>query len=355
MYPRLIINTEKYRHNLKVIKNLTSKHGLSLMVVTKVFCAEKPLTDIIKEESVDFIADSRIKNLEKFSTNIPKALLRLVSLYEVERAVNVADISLNSEMEVIRGLNNAAAKYRRIHEVILMIDIGDLREGYFYKEDVFAAIKEILTMKNIKLKGLGTNLTCYGGIIPTEKTLKKLIDLVNETEQKFDIELEIISGGNSSHLYLLEKDIHLDRINNLRIGEAIALGRETAYGSIIEDLYDDVFILEADIIEYKKKPSMPEGDVGMDAFGKTPEFEDLGVVNRAILGIGKQDVDFYELKSLDKNISLLGSSSDHIIAGIWDSPSLYKVGDVLRFKLTYGSLLSLMTSEYVEKYYVKTL
>ncbi len=352
MYPRIVIDIEKYRHNVKTIQALTSQHGLSMMAVTKSFCAVKSLTNVLKEEFVDYIADSRLENLEKFSTTIPKVLLRLVSLYDVDRAVNVADMSLNSEITVIRALNKAAQKYNRRHGVILMIDIGDLREGIYYAQEVHDIVEEVFQMKNIDLKGIGTNLTCYGGIIPTEKTLKKLVDIVNDVEKTYNIQLDIISGGNSSHLPLLNKDIHIDKINNLRIGEALVLGRETAYGNQIENLYDDVFILETDIIEYRRKPSIPDGDVGMDAFGKTPHFEDLGVINRAILGVGQQDVDFRELKPLDKNIRLMGSSSDHVIAAIMQNAEQYKVGDVLKFKLTYGSLLSLMTSEYVEKFYV---
>ncbi len=355
MFPRIVINKEKYRHNVNTIQSLASQHGLSTMAVTKSFCAAKPLIDVLKEERVDYIADSRIKNLNKFSTNIPKVLLRLVSLYDVDKAVNSVDISLNSEIKVIRALNEASQKYNRQHGIILMLDIGDLREGVYYKQELYDIISEILSMDNIVLKGLGTNLTCYGGIIPREKTLKKLIDIVYAVEKDFNINIELVSGGNSSHLHLLNKDIHIDRINNLRIGEAMVLGRETAFGEQIEGLYDDVFTLEVDIIEYRKKPSIPDGDVGMDAFGKTPHFEDLGVINRAILAVGQQDVDFRELRPMDNNIRLMGSSSDHVIAAIMQYPEQYKVGDVLKFKLTYGSLLALMTSEYVEKYYVETI
>ncbi len=355
MYPRLVINTEKYRYNVNRIQNLCHRHGLSMMAVTKVFCAAKPLTQVLKEEKVDYIADSRLINLKRISTTIPKVLLRLVSLHEVDEVVNVTDISLNSELSVIKALNKAAEKYDQRHSVILMVDIGDLREGIYYKENLDIIIEEMFKLKHVDLKGIGTNLTCYGGIIPTQDTLKKLIDIVNHVEEKFDLNLDIISGGNSSHLHLLDKDIHIDKINNLRIGEAIALGRETAFGEQLEVLYNDVFTLETDIIELKKKPSIPEGDIGMDAFGKKPQFTDLGVINRAILGIGHQDVDYYELIPYDKHVRLIGSSSDHIIAGLTNTENRYKVGDVIRFKLTYGSLLSLMTSEYVEKYYVQTI
>ncbi len=352
MYPRIIIDRNKYRYNIRTLTNLCHRHGISMMAVTKVFCADKGLTDILKEERVDYIADSRVKNLEKISTTIPKVLLRLVSIHEVESVINNVDISLNSELSVIRALNEAGRKYNKRHGIILMMDIGDLREGIFYWENLKKIMDEVLKFDYIDLKGVGTNLTCFGGIIPTKDTLSKLLDITEKIESTYGIALDIVSGGNSSHLHLLHKDIHIDKINNLRIGEAAVLGRETAYGDRMENLYHDVFTLEADIIEYKLKPSLPEGDIGMDAFGKTPSFVDLGVIHRAILAIGKQDVDFRELIPLDKNLRLLGSSSDHVIIGIMNEADNYKVGDVIKFHLTYGSLLSLMTSPYVEKVYV---
>ena len=112
----------------------------------------------------------------------------------------------------------------------------------------------------------------------------------------------------------------------------------------------DVFVLEAEIIEIKEKPSFPIGIIGMDAFGKTPEFVDKGNMLRAILAIGKQDVDYKELIPFD-TVNLLGSSSDHIIVDIGESHNIYKTGDTMKFNLTYASILSLMTSKYVTKYY----
>ena len=142
-------------------------------------------------------------------------------------------------------------------------------------------------------------------------------------------------------------------INNLRVGESLILGRETAYGKGIENTFQDVAILEVDLVEVKFKPSIPEGTIGMDAFGKIPTFEDMGLMKRGILALGKQDVDFHELIPIDKKIRLIGSSSDHIIVDLTHTETNYKVGDVLKFQLTYGSLLGLMTSKYVKKQFIK--
>ena len=350
MYPKIVINKKKFKHNLKYLLDISHNRGISVMGVSKVFCADQNLIDILNEENIDYIADSRIDNLASIVTDKPKVLLRLPSISAAEEVILNSDISLNSELLTIKELNRLSKKHNLIHGIILMIDLGDLREGLFYDKDVFDIIKDILSMKNISLKGIGTNLTCYGGVIPTAKILTKLVEYKTRIETMFDISLGIISGGNSSSIELLLDDKIPFGINNLRLGESIVLGRETAYGTFIDNTYSDVFTLEAEIIELKDKPSIPIGQVGMNAFGKVPEFKDKGNILRAILSVGKQDVDHNEIIPFD-NIDILGSSSDHIIVDVSNSVNLYEVGDIIKFRLTYASILSLMTSKYVSKYY----
>jgi len=321
-----------------------------MMAVTKVYCADHKLVKILEEENVDFIADSRVQNLRSIDTDISKVLLRLPLHGEITEVVQFSDISLNSELSTVRLLNKESMKQGKKHGVIIMIDLGDLREGIFDENDLFKMVENVLEMEHILLKGIGTNLTCYGGIIPTKETLQKLVDYKYKIEQKFDIKLEIISGGNSSNIDLMIKGDIPNEINNIRLGESLVLGRETAFGDYIDNTYDDVFTLESDIIEMKVKPSVPIGQIGMNAFGKVPEFEDKGDVLRAIIGIGKQDVDHKELIPFD-TVKVMGASSDHIIIDLSEAYNTYEVGDTMLFKLTYSSILSLMTSRYVTKSY----
>ncbi len=350
MYPRLIVDKEKYRHNLQKLKDLCDPAGLSFMAVTKVFRAAEPLVEIINEEAPGFIADSRVENLQKMQTDLPKVLLRLPSVHAADAVVEAADISLNSEVETIHRLDAAAEKLGITHGVILMVDIGDLREGVYYQEDVPSLAKEIDAMQHIRFEGIGTNLTCYGGVLPTRETLGRLDRIKDDIETTLGRKLAVVSGGNSSHLHLLMQERSIGSFDNLRIGEALALGRETAYGEILTGFHDDVFVLEADVIEIKDKPSLPEGKIGMAAFGRKPKFIDKGIMRRAILGIGEQDVVPGDLQPID-DLDLLGSSSDHLIADVSRMKNL-RVGSVVSFKPTYGGLLSLMTSDYVVKAYV---
>lgn len=351
MYPEVIIDLGKFRSNVRHMLDMSHNLGLTMMAVSKVFCADPRLVKILIEENVDYIADSRIDNLKGIKTTIPKVLLRLPMHQEVEDVVKYSDISLNSEISTMKLLNEKAYENNKIHGVIIMIDLGDLREGIFDKDEVFSTIEEILKLTNIELKGIGVNLTCYGGVIPSNKILNSLVDYKDEIEAKFDISLEIISGGNSSSIDLLSTGQMPIKVNNLRLGEIIVLGRETAYGKHIPGTYDDVFTLATTVIESKEKPSIPIGEIGMNAFGKKPYFTDKGLMKRAIIGIGKQDVNHEDLIPYDR-IEAIGSSSDHIILDVTNSYSTYDVGDIILFKLTYGSILSVMTSRYVHKKYI---
>ena len=146
MYPRVIIDLKKYRSNLKYLLNTCHNNGMSVMGVSKVFCADHKLINIMIEEEIDYIADSRIQNLIGLITDIPKVLLRLPMHGEVEQVVLHSQISLNSELSTIKLLNDAAATHDIKHGVIIMIDLGDLREGIFDKNEVFSTIDEVLKL-----------------------------------------------------------------------------------------------------------------------------------------------------------------------------------------------------------------
>ena len=348
MLPKVHIDLKKFKHNIDFLYNHMAVRGLSVMMVSKVFCAEQPLIDVINQSRMDMIADSKIKNLEKMNTNKPKVLLRIPQKSEALDVVKYADISLNSEIEVIKELDEKARCLYQKHKIILMFDLGDLREGIYYQSNYHEIVKEIIKLEHIELVGIGTNLTCYGGVIPTPETLLKLNHIKEDIEKTYKLKLDIISGGNSSSIQLVFDDKHPKFINNLRIGEAFVLGRETAYGHQIEHMHDDIFTIEAEIIELKDKPSLPEGELGMDAFGEKVSFVDQGMMKRAILGIGRQDLDCKHIIP-PKNMKILGCSSDHLIVQILEGD--YQIGDSVTFKLTYGGILSLMTSPYMKKVY----
>lgn len=349
MYPKLIVNINKLKHNSITINNLLVKNNInSRFLVTKVLSGNKKIVEKFADTGFTHIADSRVDNLKTFKDiPLPKVLLRIPSLSEIKDVVKYVDVSLNSELQTIVELNNQAIIQNKFHQVILMFDLGDLREGLFFKEDYLETVAIILKLAGIKLIGIGTNLTCYGGVIPTRKILNELITIKNNIESNFKIKLEIISGGNSSTIPLLLKNNLPKEINNLRLGEVIMLGRETSYGEIVDNLYADAFTLQAQIIELKEKPSYPIGELGMDSFGEKTNIIDKGIMKRGILAIGKQDVILDNLTPIDQNVEIIGGSSDHLICDFTNTN--YALGDIIEFNVNYPGLLQLMTSKYITK------
>ena len=139
---------------------------------------------------------------------------------------------------------------------------------------------------------------------------------------------------------------NIGRINNLRGGESILLGCETLGRKAIPGLHRNAFQLVAEVIESKRKASVPLGEICQDAFGNVPGFLDRGDHQRVIIALGRQDVQASNLKS-NNQLRIIGSSSDHIILD-GDDHNL-KVGDEVRFSLDYSGLLATMTSPFVMK------
>lgn len=361
MYPKLQINLKKLEDNLNACAAITKRGGCSLMIVTKGLCADPEMVKMVAENpSVDFIADSRVKNIATFADVAHKngkktVLLRIPMHCEVAEVVKYVDLSFNSELSTIRLLNEEAGKAGKVHDILLMIDLGDLREGIFFQNEelIWEAVEEILKMDHINLYGIGVNLTCYGAIIPKNDNLSQLVEIADKIREKYGVKLEMVSGGNSSSIYLIDKGELPEGINNLRLGESFLLGNDTAYETKLPGTVGDGLILQAQIIELKEKPSLPIGEVGVDAFGEKPYYEDRGIMKRAIIGIGKQDTDLGSMTPVDPQVEIMGGSSDHIILDVTHCDKEYKVGDIVEFELGYGGMLKTATSAYVEREYVK--
>ena len=355
MYPCLKIDLGKIKHNTSFLVELLKKHGISTAAVTKVFCADAKIVQIVSECGIAYLADSRLENIETYPKNgIPTMLLRLPSPKEALRVVKTCDISLNSEIATLGELANAADEIGVTHSIVLMVDLGDLREGVYYSNEelLYKTAEFILSKKSLNFIGIGVNLTCYGSVLPTTDNMQKLLTTAKKIEQKFGISLEVISGGNSSSLYLFEKAEMPKGVTNLRLGESIVRGLETAFGNPFGDLETNAITLEAEIIELMEKPSYPEGEIGINAFGEKIHYDDIGIRKRAILGVGRQEVNHENLECVQPGIGIVGSSSDHLIVDVTDSPTRFAVGDVLSFSLSYGAILSCFTSNYVGRRYV---
>jgi predicted amino acid racemase len=351
VYPFLTIDPDKIEHNARVIVDQCRAHGIEVTGVTKGTCGHPDVARAMLRGGVNSIGESRMMNIHSLKAagvDCRYMLLRLPPLSLAEDVVRSVDVSLNSELSVLAVLSDAACRRGRIHDVIVMVDLGDLREG-IWPDDLIPFVEAALRLPGIRIVGLGANLTCFGGVIPTEQNMGALVEYCAAVERKFGIALSCISGGNSSALELIASGRMPKRINHVRIGEAILLGHETAHRRVWPGTHQDAFVLHAEVLELKTKPSVPVGELGEDAFGKVPVFADRGLVKRAVLNVGREDVNIEGLKPLDPGIVILGASSDYMIVDATGATRPIAMGDTLAFRPDYAALLAAMTSPYVEK------
>ena len=353
-YPLFEINLSKITSNARAIVNLCAKHGIQVSGVVKSACGSPEVANAVLAGGIRQLGDSRIVNIERLrdnGVNTEFMMLRIPMLSQCAKIVSLCDFSLNSEMPVIASLGREALKIKREHKIILMIDVGDLREGIL-PEDAPCIAEQITELPGVSLAGIGTNLTCYGGIKPTEKNMTLLADCAEKIEKRLGRKLDIISGGNSSSLAMVMAGKMPKRINHLRIGEAILLGQETLECKPLPGTVQDAFIFKAEVIEAGRKPSAPMGEIVRDAFGRCPNFKNRGIRRRAILGAGRQDIPPEALKELVSGVKILGASSDHLLVDIEANQDGINTGDIMSFSVEYSALLSAMTSIYVHKEFV---
>ncbi len=359
-YPRLEINTAHLQHNVATIVEKCGAKGIQVAGVIKGANGDIEVAKAFDQGGVAFIASSRLEQLQDAKdAGIEKKmmLVRIPMLSEVEDVVRIADISLQSELEVIKAINEEGRKQGKLHKVILMADVGDLREGWWDKDEMVDVAEYIENkMINVQLVGVGFNVGCYGSILPSVETLEKLIEIAEKIEARIGRELEYISGGATSSLLRIWDGNIPERINLLRIGEGVLIARDldVYYGYDMSELYQDIFRLRAEVIEVRDKPTHPVGPVGVDAFGHTVQYEDRGIRRRALLGMGKLDYgDPGELLPMEEGIEIIGASSDHTIVDVEDAAVHWEVGDKMLFDVSYAMALYLTNSRNVNVEYIK--
>ncbi|MFP4200615.1 MAG: alanine/ornithine racemase family PLP-dependent enzyme [Clostridia bacterium] len=351
--PRVEIDLDRLRENGEAVLRACYGREIEPTVVTKVVSAHPEIVRCLRDLGFRSMADSRLDNLRSLRESVPEVkleLLRLPMLSRVREVVDVADVSLNSEITTLRALDGAAGELGTRHGVILMIDVGDLREG-MWPDEIGSFGEACRHLRNVDVVGVGTNLACYGGVIPDADNMARLIKAKSVLEAVMGTRIPMVSGGNSANWSMLEAGEMPPEVNNLRLGEVVFLGIESIERRPVEGMHRDVFTLVAEVIEIREKPSMPLGKTGQDAFGRIPHFEDRGRRLRAIAAVGRADVSPEGLIPEDPGIEILGASSDHLILDVEMAEEPPRTGEELRFGVrSYEALLRSFMSDYVDKW-----
>jgi ornithine racemase len=359
---KVIINLEALQHNLAQIDRIIKLQGASWSVVTKALCGHHETIEALHFMGVQSIADSRLDNLRAVNRAAPgmeKWYLRLPHLSAVKDIVELADLSLNTEIQVIRALGKEAVRRNKIHHIVIMIELGDLREG-ITPGTITGFYRNVFEIPGIAVLGIGAQIGCLAGAAPNEDQAAQLSLYRELLELKFERRLAFISGGSSIFLPKLFDGGNYPGINHYRIGESLFLGTDLVSGHKIPALRDDVIAREVEIAEIKEKNLTSN----VETVGSAP-FESSGNGDngpkpgergtRALVTVGNLDTSVEGLTPVVDEYSVAGGSSDITVVNLGSNPNKLSVGDTVTFRTNYAAFLGLMNDPYIDKEIVPDL
>jgi len=346
---------KKLQENYAFLDTLFKERKIEWGVVTKLLCGNTIYLKEVIDLGVMEMHDSRISNLKKIkklNPAIQTVYIKPPSKLNIEKIVKYADVSFNTEIYTIQMLSREATKQNKTHGIIIMIEMGDLREGVL-GEELLSFYEQVFSLPNIEIRGIGTNLNCLSGVMPTQDKLIQLSLYKQLIEAKFNVKIPWVSGGTSVAIPLMLKNARPMAVNHFRVGEALFFGKDLFTGKTIKGMHNDVFKLYAEIIEITEKSNIPSGELGENVAGNTFEIDENKDLNatslRAILDFGLLDMQPQYLAPTDTKISIIDSSSDMTVIDISDSKTNYQVGDLISFQIQYMGALYLLNSNYIEK------
>lgn len=359
----LIIQTEKIKDNIRYLSKYFNKHQIHWSLITKVFSGDKEfLKNILTEDiiaKISSVGDSRLtslKNLKAVNPQMKTIYIKPPAKIHAEDIIKYADISLNSSFSTILSLNKAAKKVDKVHQIIIMIELGELREGV-KRDDIMEFYEKVFQLSNIEVIGIGSNLGCMYGIEPSYDKLLQLSLYKQLISAKFNKDLKYISGGTSITLPLIEQKMIPEDINHFRIGEAVFFGISPLDNKPFKELFTDTFEFSANIIELEEKKIVPEGIISDANIGHTVDYneEDSKETSvKVILDFGMLDVDKKDIEAIDKDLSFVGITSDMLVVDIGlnktkDGKKKYSIGDKIKFKPNYMAVARLLNSKFIDK------
>lgn len=346
-YPELEIDLALLRGNAEAVVSRCRARGIRVCGVIKGAEGLPEVARTMRAAGVESLGTSRLEQVARCRAagiEGPWLLIRIPGLTEVHDAVALCDGSLQSEWTTLLAVEEECLRQNKIHHVIVMVDLGDLREGYWDKEEfVDVCVRVEKELPHVHLAGVGVNLSCYGSTKPTPEKMSQLVTLAHRVEERIGRKLDVVSGGATSSYTLVHWGTMPEGVNHLRIGEAILLGKDLQVDWGIRDmdyLRMDALTLRAEVVEVKVKPTYPVGELVIDAFGRKPTYIDRGMRRRAVLALGRADVgDLETLIPREEGQIVLGGSSDHCIVDIEECPRRLEVGDIVEFSLCYSHML----------------
>ncbi len=359
----LIIHTKKIQNNIKYLSAYFKAQDIAWSLITKVFSGDKAflkhvLTDDVIQ-NINSVGDSRLtslKNLKAVNPNIQTIYIKPPAKIYADDVVKYADISLNTSYSTIVELNEAAKRADKSHQIIIMVELGELREGV-KRTELMSFYESVFQLSNIEVIGIGSNLGCMYGIEPSYDKLLQLSLYEELISAKFNKDLKYVSGGTSITLPLIENNTIPKDINHFRVGEAAFFGLSPLDNKPFKELSVDTFEFCANIIELEEKKLVPDGIISHANIGQSADYNEDQINEtsiKAILDFGLLDVDQKDIEFIDQSLEFVGITSDMLVLDIGanktkEGKKKYSIGDKIHFIPNYMAVARLLNSKFIDK------
>lgn len=318
------------KHNYDFLKELFKEHQIEWAPVVKMLCGNALYLEYLLSLGEEQICDARLTNLrmiKKLKPGVETIYIKPPAKKSIADVVKYADVSFNSEFATIQWLSDEAQRQGKVHRIIIMLELGDLREGIM-GESLIDFYRKVFNLPNIEVVGIGSNLNCLNGVMPSKDKLIQLSLYRQLIEAKFNKTIKGVSGGSSVMVPLLLQGLVPKDVNHFRIGETLFFGSDIFENKTIEGMRNDVFKLQAEIIEVTEKPVNPYGRMEVNPSGEKVELKsgDFAQTHkRAILDIGLLDIAKPEfLTPINTDLKFIGASSDMLVLNINETEKLIK-------------------------------
>lgn len=351
---RVTIDLAVLRRNVRCISAIMEEHGATWSLVTKVLCGHPETMSALAGLDVESLGDSRLENLEAAAEAAPamrRWYLRPPAVSAARRIVELAHVSLVTEIDALDALDREAGRRGVVHRVIVMVEVGELREGVL-PSALLAFARRAVDLRNLEILGVGANVGCLSGTVPTIEQLSPLPLYRKLIELEFGLPVPLVSAGSSIVLSSLLQGNVPEGINHYRIGEAAFLGTDLLRGGTLDGM-ENAFTIEAEILEIGEKNLVPLGEISEEVapFGTGPGRESAPGerAHRALVGIGQLDTEVNGLTPLDPEHRIAGASSDIAVVSLGANRSGLSVGDTIRFRPDYPAVARAMNSRYLRR------
>lgn len=358
----LKVDTGIILDNIRKLNSFLDEYNIRWSIIMKVLGGNQQVLECIlnSEElrNIHSIGDSHLTGLKKIKQIKPDAVtiyIKPPAIDQIKNVISYADISLNTSIRTIEALNKEAKRQNKIHKIIVMIELGELREGVV-REQILDFYKKVFRLSNIEVIGIGTNLGCMYGVEPTFDKLIQLCLYKRIIELTFRRKIDLVSGGSSITLPIVGKGKRPQEVNHFRIGEAVFFGTSPFTNKRFRNLSAQGFEFRANIIELAEKDTSPDGNIGEGNIGTVAQINNNKRTKayRAILDFGILDVDVDDIFPKDKGIHFAGTTSDMTVYDLGenkrkDGKQKYRIGDQILFHPNYMAVARLMNTPFIEK------